>query len=320
MHLSGWRNVMSKTYGFETHFLLAREGKEVVGVMPMFIVRSLLIGDRATTMPGGLCADDSQAAQALIERAIEVGKQANAKQFVIHDTRQIWPGDLHTSTSHVGWVAHTNSDVETLWQGLHRETRRQVRLARDNGLTVSIDRARKRVEDFYQVMSRFTHQAGTPVFGLRFLESVVDTYSDAFSIAVVYKERRPIGAYFQLLMGKTVFGIWGGSLHEYLRLRPVYLAFWELLSDASAKGYHRWDMGRSPADSNSSRFKGQWGGISSPIYQQVAGVAGHQPEANMIDRLESESRYQRFTRVWPKLPFLIVQFLGPKLRRHVPFA
>lgn len=74
-HLSGWRDVMSKFYDYETHYLMARRGEKVVGVLPMFIVRSVLVGDSAMTMPGGLCADSCEIAQALIDRGQEIARQ-----------------------------------------------------------------------------------------------------------------------------------------------------------------------------------------------------------------------------------------------------
>src|SRR5437870_1059429 len=73
-HLSGWRSVLRNTYGYETRYLFARceqagnNGSPIVGVMPLFFVKSLLTGHTAMTMPGGLCADNQTVAQALIAR------------------------------------------------------------------------------------------------------------------------------------------------------------------------------------------------------------------------------------------------------------
>ena len=61
-HLPGWRTVLERTGGYETHFLMACSHDRTVGVLPLFFVRSLLVGNTAMTMPGGLCADDDQVA------------------------------------------------------------------------------------------------------------------------------------------------------------------------------------------------------------------------------------------------------------------
>ncbi len=325
-HLSGWRDVMSKTYGYKTHFLIAKEGSEVMGVMPLFIVHSLLLGSSAMTMPGGLCADSDEAATALIERGMEIARQAKVKRLVLQDTRRVWPTErpLYTTSHHVHWVVDTRAGADALWSGLHKNIRRQVRMARKNGLVVEIDRTGERLGDFYDVLSRFAHNAGTLLFGQNFVEHIIQAFPGEFNIAVTYKEKQPIGAYFQLVMGKTVYGVWGATLHEYLNLRAVYLAYWEMLRDTAASGYEYLDMGRSPANSNTSKFKGQWGGVSRPIYQQVAAIGNDQAQEteveSIVNRVQTEAKFQRFMRVWSKLPFPVVQFLGPRLRRHVPFA
>ena len=320
MHLSGWRDVMSKSYGYETHYLMAKTGGKVVGVLPLFLVRSLLVGDSLMTMPGGLCSDDYEIAQALIDRGQEIARQTRAQKLVIQDTRQAWPSDLQTVTQHEHWVVDTCADADSLWIRLHRETRRQIRVARRNGLATEIDRCGERLDEFHQLMSRFAHQAGIPVLGFGFLQQVVEAFPNRFNIAIVYKEKLPLGAYFQLLMGNTVYGVWGFTLRQHQRMGASYLAYWEILQDTAINGYHFWDMGRSPTKSNCSRFKSQWGGIAKPVYQQVANLNG-QPNTNtIVTRVRSENKFQVFMRVWSYLPFPVVQFLGPKLRRQVPFA
>ena len=382
-HLSGWREVLYKTSGYETHYLLAQEEGHIVGVLPLFLVRSRLVGNTAMTMPGGLCADNQEVAAELIAHAREVAQQAKTRRLVLQDTRQLWnvpaakssqggtspkgeggwPGGLQTTTSHVYWLVDVRMGSEALWQQLAGNVRRQVRLARRNQLTVTIDRTGRALGAFYDVFSRFTHQMGTPVFGRNFLEHIIETFPNSFNIAVVYtgtsplerprwnvpagtspkgegergkgKEQHPIGAYFQLQLGKTMYGIWGATLREYLDLRPVYLAYWELLCDAIANGCHFLDMGRSPLNSNASQYKGQWGGVSRPVYQQVVNLgqacrngdtlaywnapAGGRVQIPQGD-VPAEGKFQLMMRLWPKLPLPVAQYLGPKLRRHVPFA
>ena len=320
-HLSGWRQILYETHGYETPFLMARDDERVVGVLPIFVVQSFLVGNTAMTMPGGLCAESNEVAAQLIAHGKDVARQTNAKRFVVQDTRQDWPGELQTTTDHVHWIVDVSVGSDKLWEGLDGNIRRQVRIARRNGLTTEIDRTGKCLGEFYDVFSRCTHQFGTPVFGREFLEHIIMAFPDGFNIAVVRQEGQPIGGYFQLQMGHTVYGMWGATLREYLKQRPVYLAYWEMLSDACENGYHFLDMGRSPAGSNASKYKGQWGGISRPIYQQVAGLENSHAVGNgATNGIHANGKFQLFMRLWPKLPLPAAQYLGPKLRRHVPFA
>ncbi len=319
-HLAGWRSVLAKTYGYRTHFLMAREGERVTGVLPLFLVRSRLVGDRAMTLPGGLCAESPEAAQALVARGREVARQAGAEQLVLQDTRQVWLDEMQTASDHEHWLVDVRMEPDELWAAMDKDIRRQVRIARRNELSVEIDTDGERLGDFYHVLSHFVHQVGTPAFGREFLENVVEAFPGGFNIAVVYLDGQPIGGYFQLVMGNTMYGVWGATLREYLDLRPVYLAYWEMLDYACQNGYEWLDMGRSPAGSGASRFKKQWGGVSRPVYQQIAGIGDHGANGSVSSRVQSDGKFKQFMQIWPKLPFPVVQFLGPKLRRHVPFA
>jgi FemAB-related protein (PEP-CTERM system-associated) len=319
-HLSGWADILSQTYGYPIHYLMAREGKRVEGVLPLFVVRSPLMGNSIRSMPGGLCADGPEAATALIERAREIARQIKVRRLVLQDTRQVWPGDMHTTSAHVHWVVDVRGGVDEAWKQLNKETRRQVRIARKNGLTAEIDRTGNRLAEFHYVLSRFVHQAGAPAFGRDFLERIVETFPGRFNIAVTYEDKQPVGAYFQLTLANTVYGIWGATLREHLRAGAAYLAYWEILADTANHGYHFWDMGRSPAGSNTSKFKAKWISTSSPVYQQVLGVNSDRPGDSIVNRVQTDAKFRLFMWAWSRLPFPVARFLGPKLRRHVPFA
>ncbi len=329
-HLSAWRDILRESYGYETHFLMTRADTgpasgSISGVMPLMLVDSVLTGRRAMTMPGGICAENAQSAKALADKAEEVARNHGSKRVQIQDTRQRWLDDYTTVNGHVGWIVDVRGSEEELSKRLHRNIRRQVRKAQENELRVETDRSGRLVGDFYTMLSRFTHQAGTPIFGQTFLENVVRFLPDNFNIIMIYHEKddgsgeMPIGGYFQLELAGTVYGAWGASLHEFLNLRPVYLAYWTILADACRQGFSYVDMGRSPAQSNASNFKKQWGGECVSIYQQSLGLDG-QATSGMTERTQTDGRMQSFMQIWPKIPYPVAQFLGPKLRRHVPFA
>lgn len=328
-HLSAWRMVLHNTYGYRTHYLLARstslqakggQSAALVGVLPLFFVRSLLTGHIAMTMPGGLCADSPAIAETLLARGRAVARQCNADRLVIQDSRQQWPGEWQTTQGHVNWLVDLQGGEEALWQRLHRNIRRQVRIGRKEQLRVEIARTPELLPDFYSVLSQFTHQAGTPVFGRNFLDQVVSHLPGGYNIVVVYWGTQPIGGYFQLELGQTVYGVWGATLHEYLALRPVYLAYWSIMADAVAHGFTCLDMGRSPLGSTASAFKGEWSGVAQPVYQQVTGIRKPTASTTVVTQAQTDSGFRIFRRLWPKLPFPVAQFLGPKVRRHIPFA
>ena len=164
-HLSGWQTVMRQTYGYETQFLLAQQAGEVVGVLPLFFVPSRLTGRRAMTMPGGLCAQDENIAAALIDLGLATAVSQNHPRLILQDSRQNWPDSTQTSSQHVHWQVVLEPSEDDMWRRIDGNIRRQIRKARNYGLTVEVDRSGKWLDPFYATFSQFTHQAGTPVFG-----------------------------------------------------------------------------------------------------------------------------------------------------------
>jgi CelD/BcsL family acetyltransferase involved in cellulose biosynthesis len=328
-HQADWQKVLQRTYGYDTNYLMAWQqdatgGKQVTGVLPLFVLSMPLGGCTVTTPPGGLCAEDEETARALLEQGEIFARQVRAKQLILHDSRQewAWPAASYwqSESAHECWLVDVRAGEDELWQGLDRNIRRQVRIAQRNELRVEIDRTGARLDDFYAVLSRFTHQAGTPVFGRNFLYNLIELFPEGYNIVVVYSGNEPVGGYFQLEMGNTIFGAWGATLHHYLELRPVYLAYWQIILDTWQRGFAYLDMGRSPRASNASNFKGQWNGRSTPVYQQMLPLAANQNGGSVAVRAQADRSFRSFRALWPKLPFPVAQFLGPRLRRHIPFA
>lgn len=325
-HLAGWQQVLANSYGYETPFLgvwcedpRGQQGQRLTGVMPLYLNKSRLLGRTLATLPGGLCTENDEAATALIVAAQEMAQRRRAKRLVLHDTRAVWPGDLQTTCDHEHWIVDLREGEEAAWSGLDRNIRRQVRMAQRNELTALVDRTGERLDDFYAVMTQFTHSVGTPIFGRRFLREVVKAFPGGFNIVMVYREQEPIAGYFQLELGDTNYGVWGGALHQYLDLRPVYLAYWTTMADTIARGMAYLDMGRSPAGTNASKYKGQWATFSKPVYQQTWSPSGTK-SVGVAAQAQSDGRFQLVRDVWPKLPLPVADTVGPWLRRHVPFA
>jgi len=219
-HLAAWQTVLHNSYGYQTHYLLAEDEQGViVGVLPLFVVRSPLLGSTLTTLPGGICADDEESAAALLAEAKRTLRSVHAKRLVLHDSRQDYTGDgqtgLYSTCDHEEWFVDLHGGEEKVLASLDRNIRRQIRMAERNELRAVVDRTGATLDDFYHVMSRFTHQAGTPIFARKFLAEVIAAFPNRFNIVMVYQNATPVGGYFQLELGKTNYGVWGATLQIF---------------------------------------------------------------------------------------------------------
>src|SRR5574341_1013331 len=78
-----WRIVISTSFGYEPLYMIAEDNGEVQGILPLFLVRSLLFGRSLVALPmavyGGVVATNDGAEALLLDKAKALGIQHRAK-------------------------------------------------------------------------------------------------------------------------------------------------------------------------------------------------------------------------------------------------
>jgi FemAB-related protein (PEP-CTERM system-associated) len=315
-HLSGWQAVMQKSYGFPSWCLVAREAGQIEGVLSLFRVSSKLLGKSVTSLPGGICTENPAAATALLERAKEIAHAGNAR-LIIRDSRYPWGGEA-------GWRDYSSYCLRELppdSQVLRKQLKRQLRqhIGKAEAFGVQTDTGTGYVDEFYSALCDLLHEKGVPVFSRAFLDAVMKELGDQFVITTARLNGKVIGAIFHLTLRDTMFAIWGGPPSRYQEFRASHALWWESMRYAADNGFRYLDMGRSPRGSGSEAFKQRWGSKPLPtysLYLSTDGQAVHDP----VGAHDNGARYRLFTEIWRHLPRSVVQSLGPRLRRHIPFG
>jgi len=67
-HLYAWNAIFREPFGCETCYLVAKADAKIKGVLPLFIIKNPVLGSNyISSLRGGVCADDVDAAQQLIQ-------------------------------------------------------------------------------------------------------------------------------------------------------------------------------------------------------------------------------------------------------------
>src|SRR5215469_14624167 len=78
-HLTAWKESIEATFGYRSMSLIAMRGGQVCGVLPLFLVSSIVTGKRLISSPfavyGGILADSEESKLILLERAKQMGQQ-----------------------------------------------------------------------------------------------------------------------------------------------------------------------------------------------------------------------------------------------------
>jgi lipid II:glycine glycyltransferase (peptidoglycan interpeptide bridge formation enzyme) len=214
-------------------------------------------------------------------------------------------------------VRELPADSGILRGQLKRQIRQHIRRAETEG--VQVDIGTEYVDEFYSAFGALMHEKGVPVLGRDFFDAIVQALDDRFVIAVARSKEQVLGAILHFTLRDTMFAIWGGTPSRHLEFRPNHALWWESMRYAIDRGYSYLDMGRSLRGSGSETFKERWGCSTRPVYNLCFPVGARATSGPVTGRSGS-LKYRLFTRIWQRLPRPVVQYLGPKLRRHIPFG
>lgn len=311
-HRFEWSRIVEQAYGRSCTNLLARRGREVVGVLPLVWMPGRIGGRRLVSMPyldlGGPLAVESAVERALIHAALGQGQSLGARSI---ELREDAGSDAEPPEfGRFRFVLDLPNDSESLWKSLDSKVRNQIRKARKSGLSTA--RAEPdRLPRFYEVFSRNMRDLGSPVHSFRFLREIFRRFGDrAHLFLTTDGSGRTLAGAVGISFGGTLTVPWASALRSARHLCPNHSLYWAVLESAVEAGASSFDFGRSSTGTGTYRFKKQWGATPVPLAWRQVDRDGSRPE-----RLPSRSRVERLmVGVWKLLPLSVANRLGPRIR------
>ncbi len=254
-----WMHAVCEGLGHEPYLLEARRGRgqQLLGVLPLALVRSVLFGRFLVSLPyvnsAGVVAEDASTATPLIEGAVTLANELNVRYLELrHEAPCTHAALSHCLTGKVHMRLALPQTADDLWKRLHSKVRNQVRKAQGQDLTVDWGRE-ELLGDFYAVFSRNMRDLGTPVYGRRLFASVLARFAESAEIGVVRLGRRAIAAALLVheeglpAAGVPAAGITqvpsASSLRSFNYTSANMLMYWHLLCRAIDRGQAAFDFG-----------------------------------------------------------------------------
>lgn len=314
-HLTAWKQAVEASFGHRPHYLLARRGGEIEGVLPMFEVRGLRGGRALISVPyavyGGICATSEAARHALVEAATTLARRVGAAYVELRHRRD--PGlGLPTKALYVGFARPIFPTEAENAEAIPRKQRRMTRQGAKHGLRVEI--GRNHFDEFYAIYAQSLRRLGSPVFPRRLLRGVLDAYDKDCQILAVWKDDRIVAAVQTLFYEDQVIPYYGAALHEAFTWAASDFMYWELMCHGMRAGYRIFDFGRSREGAGSYDFKRHWGFEPVPLPYQYILLRGQA----MPNLSPSSPGFKLATRLWRRLPLTMTNRLGPLLTRYLP--
>jgi FemAB-related protein (PEP-CTERM system-associated) len=313
-HRAAWRSIIENVFGHRCHYLLAEAHGQVCGVLPLAEIRSTLFGHSLVSLPfcvyGGPVAGDERTQDALIDAAVQLGRELRVQHLELRNRRPIratWPRqDLY-----VTFRKRLEPDADANMKAIPRKQRAMVRKGIGHGLRSEVDRSAERFFDLY---ADNVHRHGTPGLSRRYFDALLATFSDACEVLTIVDPRgRPVSGVLSFYFRDEVLPYYAGDTSRARELAANDFKYWELMRRACERGSRVFDYGRSKRGTGSYDFKKNWGFDPSPLaYEHTLYVGKSVPQKNPLN-----PKYRVFIELWRRLPRPLAIALGPMVVRNL---
>ena len=263
-HSSHWARVLNESYGYKPLYFSEINGNRLMTLISMMEVRSVLTGKRGVSLPFTdyceLIMSEKDSFQASLDQLIEYGKKAGWKSIEMRSGNML-PQDISSSSFYYGHTLDLTQGEETIFSNLRDSTRRNIRKAEREGVSVSFVNSVDGVNAFYRFNCMTRKQHGLPPQPFRFFRNIYEHIiaTNLGFVAIAESGGHTIAGAVYFHFGEKAFYKYGASDKGYQHLRPNNLVMWEAIKHYAQKGYKTLCFGRTePENSGLRQFKTGW--------------------------------------------------------------
>ena len=315
-HLTGWSRVVRQTFKHIPHHLVVEQGRRWVGVLPMFLAKSPFLGRNMISLPyavyGGVLAENEGAQQALLDRIEANGREKKVGYIELRHLEQR-PGERPRSPLYVTYRRDLPDDPSEVLPSLPKKARAECRYAIKAGIEIKPDCPVDLLYDLFAINKR---RLGSPALPRRWFQGLQDEFGKSVVIhRAVDPGGKTLAAVMSFCFKDTVYAYYSGSLDGVNDTGVNNYIYCGIMEWAVARGYTRFDFGRSRADSGPARFKKHMGFTAEPLAYEYLLVADG---AKMPEFHPGNPRLALPRRLWSRMPMFVTNRLGGRLSRFLP--
>jgi FemAB-related protein (PEP-CTERM system-associated) len=310
-HRSGWHSIFQNIFKLDPRYLVAERNTRIVGVLPLVLQRSRLFGDALMAAPfcveGGPLTIDDETNAALTSTALALQSETNAP-YLEFRSRKATHGWTVKKDLYATFSRPLSADDQENLIAIPRKQRAVVRKTLESSL---ISESEDGIDNTYRVYSESVRNLGTPVFPKRYFSALRETFGNDCDTLVVKDNGTPVSAVLNFYHRDTVLPYYGGGTKLARRNGANDFLYWEVMRRSAARGYRRFDFGRSKAGTGAFAFKKNWGFVPEWLEYEYHFLPGK----SMPDKNPLNPKYSRKIAAWKKLPLPIANIIGPWLIR-----
>jgi len=316
-HLSGWQQVISKSFNHDCYFLYAEEDGNITGVLPLVEVKSKLFGHALISTPfcvyGGAIANSSEVVRQLEQKACQLAEELSVDYLELR-YQEKQESSLLLKQAHSAFGCELPEENEQILAAIKKKQRAVIRHSLKNELSFSLESGKANLADFYQLLSTSYRNLGTPIFSKSYFVNLVEAFGEDTDIAVIKnKDGQLSSAVMNFYFNEQVLPYYGGGNDSARSLKSADFMYYQVMCNASERGYRWYDFGRSKNDSGPYKYKKNWGMEPKSLYYYY-----HLVNAKELPNLSPNNpKYKLFIQMWQKLPLKVSQIVGPFLSKFL---
>ncbi len=316
-HTTAWRDAVKDSFGHDDIYLTAVRNGIIVGVLPMFLVKSRIGGRMLVSVPygvgGGILADDDEAVTALFDAAKHLCAKRDCNVIDMRSERAIVPG-VPTVNRYAGFRRALPDDPEKVLAWLPRKARAAARNARCKyGLRVSF--GDEHLAEVWRLYSVSMRRLASLTYPFRFFERLIELTPDRHWVSLVTWDGRTVAGLVTFLFRDCVIPYFIGTTNEARRCSAANYVYLTAMERGAASGYRVFDFGRSRRDNEGSyNFKRFNGFTPHPLHYQIYTPPG----CKAPDLSPNNPRFRLARNLWRYLPLCVTRAAGGRLARHIP--
>ena len=312
-----WQHAICQGLRLRPYLLQATSAGEPIGELPLALLSTRLFGRFLVSLPyvnsAGLVAADTATATALLDAAVQLANRLDVRYVELrHECELEHAHFAEKQTQKVHMRLPLPGSADALWKTFHPKVRNQIRKGEKNGFGI-VWGGIEQLDPFYDVFARNMRDLGTPVYPQGLFREILDAFGHDAELCLVRDGERPIAGALLVHEAAATEVPSASSLRSYNASCANMLMYWQLLQRAIERRQPVFDFGRSSAQSNTFRFKKQWGAQPEPAVWQYYLRQG------AIDQMRPDSpKYRRKIWVWQHLPVWLTRWIGPAIVRGIP--
>ena len=313
-HRSGWRSIFRDAFGLDPRYLIAERGGKIAGILPLVFQKSLLFGNALIAAPfcveGGPLTADGGADGALAAAALALQAETKAPYIEFRSRRAQHAGWTVRKDLYATFSGPLSADDQENLKAIPRKQRAVVRKTLDSKLVSDVP---DHVDEMFRVYAESVRNLGTPVFAKSYFARLKKTFGSDCDIVVIRDDGAPVSAVLNFYHKDTVLPYYGGGTSGARRNGANDFLYWEVMRRAAARGYRRFDFGRSKAGTGAFAFKKNWGFEPQPLhYEYCLYKFDAVPQNN-----PANPKYRLLIETWRRIPIRVANWLGPMVVRNL---